>query len=72
MDLRERYKVTKVLTQGRQDYAQWVTQFKVSYSVDGTNFIFQNKVSANEVEAAGFVFQRRHGRFTIYAFGILV
>ena len=60
MDLRERYKVTKVLTQGRQDYAQWVTQFKVSYSVDGTNFIFQNKVSASEVEAAGFVFQRRH------------
>ncbi|RMX52485.1 hypothetical protein pdam_00013777, partial [Pocillopora damicornis] len=44
VDLRERYKVTKVLTQGRQDYAQWVTQFKVSYSVDGTNFIFQNKV----------------------------
>ncbi|XP_022809858.1 uncharacterized protein LOC111346861 [Stylophora pistillata] len=44
VDLRGIYKVTKVLTQGRQDYAQWVTQFKISYSLDGTHFTSQNKV----------------------------
>ena len=45
MDLRGIFKVTKIATQGRQDWAQWVTQYKVSYSTDGVNFNFQNKVS---------------------------
>ncbi|XP_078346349.1 uncharacterized protein LOC144631708 isoform X1 [Oculina patagonica] len=44
VDLRGIFKVTKVATQGRQDYAQWVTQYKVSYSTDGVHFNFQNKV----------------------------
>lgn len=38
-------KVTAVGIQGRSDYDQWVTKFKVSYSADGLNFIRQDKVS---------------------------
>jgi len=37
-------KVTAIGIQGRYDYDQWVTKYKVSYSVDGTNFIKQAKV----------------------------
>ncbi|KAL9956665.1 hypothetical protein ACROYT_G038180 [Oculina patagonica] len=35
--------VTNVGTQGRQDYAQWVTKYMVSYSTDGQNFTVQNQ-----------------------------
>ena len=45
-DLRGKFKVTKILTQGRHDYAQWVTQYKVSYSSDGVHFSDRNKVSS--------------------------
>ena len=38
-------KVTKVGIQGRYDYNQWVTKFKVSYSLDGINFVILSKVS---------------------------
>ncbi|XP_078381198.1 retinoschisin-like [Oculina patagonica] len=44
VDLREMFKVTKIATQGRQDSAQWVTQYKVPYSNGGVHFNFQNKV----------------------------
>jgi len=44
VDLREKFQVTKMATQGRQDHAQWVTQYKVSYSTDGKSFTSQNKV----------------------------
>ena len=37
--------VTAVGIQGRQDMDQWVTKFKIAYSVDGTYFITQDKVS---------------------------
>ena len=30
--------VTATATQGRYDYNQWVTQFKIHYSVDGSEF----------------------------------
>ena len=45
VDLRVKSQVTKIATQGRQDYAQWVTQYKVSHSTDGKIFISQSKVS---------------------------
>ena len=45
VDLREKFQVTKMATQGRQDLAQWVTQYKVSYSSDGKIFTPQSKVS---------------------------
>ena len=44
VDLRVMVEVTKIATQGRQDWPQWVTQYKVSYSTDGVHFNFQNKV----------------------------
>ena len=34
----EHTKVTSVATQGRHDYPQWVTKYKLTYSNDGTNF----------------------------------
>ena len=36
--------VTKVGSQGRQEAAQWVTKYKVSYSTDGHHFTSQNQV----------------------------
>ncbi|RMX52480.1 hypothetical protein pdam_00013778 [Pocillopora damicornis] len=35
--------VTKVGSQGRQEAAQWVTKYKVSYSTDGHHFTSQNQ-----------------------------
>lgn len=44
VNFRELTRVTKVVIQGRQDYAQWVTKFKLSYSLDGNHFEHQEKV----------------------------
>jgi len=39
VDLGSQYtKVTRVATQGRLDYPQWVTKYKLQYSNDGENF----------------------------------
>ena len=39
VDLGSQYiKVTRVATQGRHDYPQWVTKYKLQYSNDGVNF----------------------------------
>ena len=38
-------KVTQVGIQGRYDANQWVTKFKVSYSLDGVQFSIQSKAS---------------------------
>ena len=40
VDLGDIAKVTKIGTQGRQELAQWVTEFKVSYSLDGGIYKF--------------------------------
>ena len=37
-------KVTAVGIQGRYDYDQWVTKFKVAYSDNGADFVTQDKV----------------------------
>lgn len=42
--------VTKIGIQGRQDYAQWVTGYKVSYSQDGQHFAIQNQVSCSFID----------------------
>ena len=34
----QRTKVTRVATQGRNAYSQWVTKYKLQYSDDGVNF----------------------------------
>ncbi|XP_020605733.1 lactadherin-like [Orbicella faveolata] len=44
VNLRELTRVTKVAIQGRQDVAQWVTAFKLSYSLDGKHFEPQKKI----------------------------
>ena len=38
IDLIGQYKVTRVATQGRNGYAQWVTEYKLQYGEDGKNF----------------------------------
>ena len=38
-------KVAAIGIQGRSDYDQWVTKFKVAYSNDGAHFTTQDKVS---------------------------
>ena len=40
MDLGDITKVTKIGTRGRSEAAQWVTEYKVSYSYDGGYFEF--------------------------------
>ena len=38
IDLIGQYRVTRVATQGRQDFVQWVTQYQLQYSNDSLNF----------------------------------
>ena len=38
IDLGELVRVTKVVTQGKQDAAHWVIQFSLSYSLDGRHW----------------------------------
>ena len=40
VDLGDITKVTKIGTRGRSEAAQWVTEYKVSYSLDGGYFEF--------------------------------
>ena len=42
--------VTKIATQGRQDAAQWVTEYKVSYSLDGGYFKFCQQAPNNSFD----------------------
>lgn len=37
-------KVTAVSTQGRNAYSQWVTKYKLQYSVDGSKFQYYTEV----------------------------
>ena len=38
IDLIGQYRVTRVATQGREDYNQWVTQYQLQYSNDSFKF----------------------------------
>ena len=41
VDLESRFtKVTRIATQGRWDYDQWVTKYKLQYSKNGVNFLY--------------------------------
>ena len=40
VDLRSYTRVTRVATQGRNGYDQWVTKYKLQYSDDGDRFHF--------------------------------
>lgn len=41
--------VSKVATQGRKTYPQWVKSYSLSHSLDGTNFVEHRKCGTNEV-----------------------
>ena len=44
IDLGSRHiSVTRVATQGRHDYSQWVTKYKLQYSNDGVNFHYHRE-----------------------------
>ena len=45
-------KVTRVATQGRNDYSQWVTKYKLQYSDDGVNFQYYRENGAIKVSYA--------------------
>ena len=48
VDLNSFYIITGVVTQGRQDYNQWVTAFSVSHSDDGVNWNVIQDCNAND------------------------
>ncbi len=58
----QRTKVTAVATQGRSDYPQWVTKYKLAYSDNGKNFMrywergqFTEKVKLRNPPKCGFL-----------------
>ena len=54
VDLGSQYiKVTRVATQGRNAYSQWVTRYKLLYSNDGLNFLYYSDQGkpADEVQS---------------------
>ena len=50
VDFRRAMRVVKIATQGRQDAAQWVTQYFVTYSQDGCSFAEYKENSNRKVE----------------------
>ena len=55
MDLGKIAAITKIATQGGGEAAQWVTEYKVSYSLDGGYFKFYRQVSNNSLAKVSFV-----------------
>ena len=55
VDLGSLYQVTAVAIQGRQDLSQWVTSYKVAYSLDGLTF---DTVTANGVDVVSSITNR--------------
>ena len=48
VDLGSHYtKVTRVATQGRNAYSQWVTKYKLQYSNDEVNFLYYREQGQN-------------------------
>ena len=47
VDLGKIAKITRIATQGRQDAAQWVKSYSISYSVNGGPFLPYNKNQVN-------------------------
>ena len=50
VDFRRAMRVVKIATMGRQDYAQWVTQYFVTYSQDGASFAEYKENSNRKVK----------------------
>ena len=41
-------RITRVATQGRNGYSQWVTKYKLQYSIDGMNFQYYREQGQTE------------------------
>ena len=57
--------ITGLATQGRNAYSQWVTKYKMQYSVDGTNFQYYVEQGAEKVlwftsQVSGKIFRGYH------------
>ena len=52
----QRTKVTRLATQGRNGYSQWVTKYKLQYSDDGVTFLHYKQHGAVKVSYA-FLFE---------------
>ena len=53
VDLQQTKKVTRIATQGRNRYSQWVTKYKLQYGDDGRNFKFYKRYG-DHLDAVGF------------------
>lgn len=63
IDLRTRYTAVKgIATQGRDDWNQWVTRYRLQYGNDGNNFEFYTEVAG---QSAMKEFTGNKDRFTI-------
>ena len=43
VDLQQTARVTRIATQGRNGYSQWVTKYKLQYGEDGHTFTFYKR-----------------------------
>ena len=56
VDLGSYTRVTRVATQGRNGYDQWVTKYKLQYSDDGVTFKFYEETGDNSAKVSCFLF----------------
>ena len=66
-------KITKVATQGRQVYSQWVTRYKLSYAVDGST-VFQTyqEMGVDKVREIMFYCAKESGFFQKTCYNIIL
>ena len=74
-DLSRPMRITKVATQGRQDYNQWVTRYTISTSLDGTHWAIyrlksQDKVGISVYFQASSTFPPQCFNHTAQGFGV--
>ena len=57
VDLLGQYIVTRVATQGRNGYSQWVRKYKLQYSDDGKNFqYYREQVETTDKVKINFIY----------------
>ena len=55
VDFGKPMKITKIVTQGRQDYGQWVTRYLLSSSQDGVHWSLYRYKSNDKVDEKHFM-----------------
>lgn len=67
VDFGRAMRVIKISTQGRQDAAQWVTQYFVKYSQDGSSFAEYDENSNRKViERSAFCEMLKYSKIYMY------